>query len=302
MINTIIFSFDRAMQLEFLLNSINEFETLGLFDLHVIYATSSSDFEKGYEQLKYNYPGVCWHKEIQFEERFVWPILPFYWRNYYWWFKHKYNRHLSSDFKSLTLSIMNSSDNNYAMFLTDDSVFVKPINLDLDILKKIQKNGLKYSFSFRHGINILGGRYSEINEHIEWNATDKHNHPDWSYPFSVDGHIYNQKHLLKILKRLIFKNPNTLEGNVACYVREKKLFFQLFANNQSTLLGFELNRVQSINSNNNLNINNKTLNELYLKGYKLNLDYTLTMPHFFRPSVKKVKAKKNGHTISLYEY
>jgi hypothetical protein len=136
---------------------------------------------------------------------------------------------------------------------------------------------------------------------IEWKRDDDHLHPEWSYPFSVDGHIYDIEVLIKILKKVIFKNPNTLEGNVACYVNEKKLFNNQIANIESCLLGFELNRVQSISANNNLNISSISLNKLFLSGYKLQLKYLLEKPHSFRPEIQSVTAIKNNDSILLYE-
>ena len=300
MILAIIFSFDRAMQLELLLESIFKYDATKQFDLHVVYASSSTDFEKGYELIKSKFSTIQWHKETSFKERKVWPLFPLYWRNYYWWLKYKYSRTVKSNFRSLVLSVMDESKNDSVMFLTDDSMFVNPIDIQPELMQKLELNGQSYSYSLRHGKNILGGNYAEMRDFIEWDITKKHDHSEWSYPFSVDGHIYNKKILLHIYRKVIFKNPNTLEGNVACYIRDKKLFKKVLANKQSYLLGFELNRVQTISDNNNLNISSKTLNDLYLEGFHLNLDFTLTAKHLFRPMLNRVVASKNNQTILLY--
>ena len=55
-IQIIIFSFNRAMQLDALLNSIEKFIGKDLCDrISVIYNTSSVDFERGYSILKERY-------------------------------------------------------------------------------------------------------------------------------------------------------------------------------------------------------------------------------------------------------
>ena len=51
MINAIIFSKDKACQLELLLKSIRR-NTSNLFDIKVIYEASNSVFNQGYEKLK----------------------------------------------------------------------------------------------------------------------------------------------------------------------------------------------------------------------------------------------------------
>lgn len=301
MTTTIIFSYDRAMQLDLLLESISKYDSFGMLDLQIIYATSDIGFDAGYEKLKLKYDNISWHKEVQFEERFVFPNLPIYWHNYLWWLKYKYNRYVKSDFKSKVVSVLRDSSHHTAMFLTDDSLFFNRIEIDVEAINKIILDGKNNSFSLRHGANVSGGKYVEKENTISWETTDKHEHAEWSYPFSVDGHIYNKSVVQKILKKVIFKNPNTLEGNVACYVKEKKLFKKLFARKQSSLLGFELNMVQTVANNNNLNISNQTLNELYLEGFKLILNYKIAPFHLFRPVLENVIATKNDNTILLYE-
>lgn len=301
MITTIIFSFDRAMQLDKLLESIVRFDTSKKINLYVLYSTSSSEYEAGYQELNKKFSSVKWKRETSFKESFVWPKFSFYWRNYYWWFKYGYNRSIKSNFKSLLLSIMENSVDDSIMFLTDDSIFVNQIDIKSALLQKVENHGFKFSYSLRHGENIIGGNYKKNTDFIEWNIINSNKHSDWNYPFSVDGHIYNIKAMLEIFRKVIFKNPNTLEGNVVCYVEDKQLLKHFVANEQSCLLGFELNRVQTIADNNSLDICNKTLNELFLSGYELNLDYKLKSKHLFRPTINKVTATRNNQTKLLYE-
>ncbi|HZL08488.1 MAG TPA: hypothetical protein VFC65_00705 [Prolixibacteraceae bacterium] len=289
------------MQLELLLDSISIFDKNKLLDLHVVYSVTNDNFGNGYEKLKEKFPTLCWYKEIKFKERVVWPILPLYWHNYFWWFKYKHNRYVKSDFKSIVLSIIGNTNKDLVMFLTDDSIFFNNIEISAKAANQIIQNGLDFSFSLRHGKNIFGGTYSEINNSIYWEITDRHNHAEWSYPFSVDGHVYNKEILKDILRKVIFKNPNTLEGNVACFAKEKNYFRKMIANNKSCLLGFELNRVQTINNNNNLNISSKTLNKLFLNDYHMQLHYALPITHLFRPDLLTVSVIKEMEKIELYK-
>ncbi len=301
MITTIIFSYNRAMQLELLLDSILKHDTLKLLNVHVLYSTSSLQYEKGYEILKNKYTFLTWYKEKTFNKKFVWPFLPPYWRNYYWWLKHNYNRNVQSNFKKLLISILKASKKETVMFLTDDSLFTENIFINKTILREIVDNGTLNSYSLRHGVNIWGGNFKEFNNYIKWDISHIHKHSEWHYPFSVDGHIYNKEVLIEIFRKVWFKNPNTMEGNVATYVKDKKLFSQMSANIQGSLLGFELNRVQTISENNNLDISSGTMNELYMNGYQLELKYAMLDSHLFRPELMKVFVVKNDDIITLYE-
>ncbi len=62
MINGIVFSKDRAAQLDLLLKSISK-NAKDVFQLKVIYASSEISFEKGYEKLIDKHPEVKWMKE-----------------------------------------------------------------------------------------------------------------------------------------------------------------------------------------------------------------------------------------------
>lgn len=301
MITTIIFSFDRAMQLELLLNSIVNYDEKKILSLNILFNSSTPEFLLGYNKLIQKYPTLNWISETKTKNHFVPPCLPFYWHNYYWWLKYKHNRWTNSNFKAKVIEIISNSQSKFVMFLTDDSLFFKKIILDSEVIQKVKDNPLNTCFSFRHGGNIYGGNISKTDDFIKWRRNDHHSHPEWSYPFSVDGHIYDRGVLTKILKKVIFKNPNTLEANVACYVNENKLFNNHIANLQSCLLGFELNRVQSISANNNLNIINIDLNKLYLSDYQLQIKYRLNKPHLFRPEIQIVTATKNNESILLYE-
>ncbi len=58
MINAIIFSKDRALQLRLLLYSIEKNSPL-TFKLNVIYKYSDDSFKEGYEKVKSEFAGVC---------------------------------------------------------------------------------------------------------------------------------------------------------------------------------------------------------------------------------------------------
>jgi hypothetical protein len=297
MINTVIFSFNRAMQLELLLQSIKRFDKLVLLDVSVFYAASSEEFEHGYAELKRTYPQFKWVKEGM-KKTFVWPLLSTYWHNYYWWIKSAKNRR-SSSFKTQLLEIIESVDDDYLMFLTDDSMFYQDISIPAKTLENIDEVPSASSFSFRHGSNLEGGNFFVENNTLKWNVYSPQKGDEWRYPFSVDGHIYQKEFLLKKLKIIHFNNPNSLEGHVACYSKEKKLFSTVYAGVKSSLVGFELNRVQQICNNNNLSIHPSYLNALFSKGFRLRIECEWEKNHLFRPEHFSAIAYRGNTTINI---
>ena len=67
MITAIIFSKDRAVQLDFQLTSLNR-HSGGIFDIYVLYEYSNPDFKNGYEKLISKYPSLNWVQEKNFQE------------------------------------------------------------------------------------------------------------------------------------------------------------------------------------------------------------------------------------------
>jgi hypothetical protein len=301
MINTIIFSFNRAIQLDLLLRSIVIHDEKKMLSVTVLYACSGQKYEQGYDVLKERFPQVQFIREEKFAPRFVLPFFPMYWHNYFWWIKYKHTRTVSGNFRKQLISLIADSEKEYVMFLTDDSMFYKSITILQPVLADIRKRPLQHSFSLRHGNNIMGGNFSYRNALLNWNVFGRHDHPEWSHPFSVDGHIYSKRFILKAFRKVWFKNPNTLECNIACYVKEKKFLSTVFSNKKSALVGFELNRVQDVNENHNLNIDNNYLNVLFNEGYHMRISFDESANTLFRPSSFRVDVCRERYLINIVD-
>ena len=179
------------------------------------------------------------------------------------------------------------------MFLTDDSLVYRDIEIP-DVHDE------KAVFSLRHGMHLAGGKYKKTGTGMEWNVYENDEATDWGYPFSVDGHIYNKAALLKIIRKIIFNNPNTMEGNIACYCKEKHLFPHVKANKNSCLLGFELNRVQSVADNHHLGISQEQLNRYFLDDYQLQIQFNTSQIQYFRPEIEYISVQKKEEQIKIY--
>lgn len=271
MIQIIIFSFNRALQLDALLNSIIEFWKLPDYKLSIIYNTSSEQFEKGYRTLREKYPQFSFVKETR--KKSYYPL-----KNYFSFFnwkkitKYKYCRFQNSNFRFLLNQILGLTDCENIMFLTDDSVFIKEVNLDNADLSWINKKPKQNSISLRLGINITAPPKSMClkDKRIEWEYNKYKSYKNWGYRFSVDGHIYNLEIIRWLLSKIIYTNPSTLEGHICDYVNRKQLLNNGMTFEYPYLLSFPINMVQTIVKNESLCVSVEQLNAYFLEGCTLN--------------------------------
>lgn len=271
MIQIIIFSFNRALQLDALLTSIKKFWNNTGYKLTVLYNTTNSDFQKGYELLQSKYSDCHFIKETNYKTGY--PIS-----NYFSWFnlkkiiKYKHCRYTKSNFRDLLIKIISESSCEQVMFLTDDSIFIREVEIKKEILNWINQNPNQHSFSLRLGTSInippIGLPTPEDNI-ISWTYPQYIKYKNWGYRFSVDGHIYSKKIILRLITRIIFNNPSTLEAHLYDYSVRHRLLNKGKTCTKPFLLSFPINMVQTIENNESLGISTKMLNDYFLKGYVL---------------------------------
>lgn len=199
MITAIIFSKNRACQLELLLRSI-KLNANNLFsDIIVLYDCDSRGFQLGYEQVSFIYENVRFFKQHDFCE----------------------------DTKELI-----SKSREYVCFFVDDNFFYRKSPINHRHIESLFYSSDSFGcFSLRLGDNVVVfNQYAKSNNrHVlnhhrklvymyevpinvwQWNTLPKHGYP-FGYGFSVDGHIYNTEVLLKAID-FEFDNPNGFEGN-----------------------------------------------------------------------------------------
>lgn len=271
----VIFSYNRALQLDYLLKSIFEkFKSVD-FQIAVIYHTDGSH-ELGYEKLnnKYkNYSNIFFYKRkpkyFNFNRSSFSSLRNFKKSiNYSFLFNKK-----CDDFKELLESILDKTNAEFVMFNTDDGVYFDKVNIEEHVYEFIRKNPLQASFRLYLGTNIFGlPEYVKVEKNIcLWNyfTPDIFNH--WTCMFSVDGTIYHTKGLLEVLNKVEYHNPITLEANVYDYSKSKKLFSLGASPFKSNLVCTKLNRVSVDSFNPTISIDVDFLNEKYLENYKLSI-------------------------------
>jgi hypothetical protein len=241
-INIVVFSKDRAMQLDLFIRSFNHLvKDYYNYDIQVLYTYSDTKFEAGYNKLinKNNF-NVRFKKEI--------------------------------DFKSDLLGLVNSG-NPYTVFFVDDNVFKNPFDFydkQMDVFNwdetilcrslRLHKN-LNYCYPARKPMKPP----VFVENVFSWRGQTG----CYGYPLSVDGNIYRTKDIMPYLTNLQYVNPNSLEGEMAnAYVQTPNMICY----DKSVIVNNPLNKVQTNNPNICGNISAEFLNDKFLEGFIISLD------------------------------
>jgi hypothetical protein len=186
----IIFSKDRAMQLDAVLRSLwLHCRDIGNADVKVLYTTSDAAHENQYAHLMKMHPQVEFIREYDFKLQLLLNIA------YY----------------------------PFVFFAVDDCMFVKPFLLK-DVVSAIDEHQDVLGFSFRLGRNTTycysRDRFQQLpvfqelkNGFVKFHwASGEYN---FGYPLEVSSSMYRTKDLFTLLAESPFQNPNTLEFQLA---------------------------------------------------------------------------------------
>ena len=241
MLNFVIFSKDRACQLDLLLRSIRQnCETIPqLYNVNVLYNFSSTH-EESYQELINEYTKVNWIKEFDFERQ--------------------------------TKELFN---NNKVCLLTDDTVFFKNFRYiqtepDETFSFRLGYNTLVQDFHNNTIQPMLKPlEYNGFNI-IKWNPNDYPPYCNYGYPFSFDGHVYSGGSLFKILKDSSFKNTNEIVG----ILHSKRSFItKIVANTHSSCVNVPANNLSGLTEAGKYHAySTNELRDLYLSGKRIRLD------------------------------
>ena len=248
----IIFSKDRAMQLDCTLRSLmHHCKDISTIATKVLYTTSNAQHENQYQKIKADYPSVEFIRE--------------------------------KDFKSDLLAQLTLPEN--ILFLVDDNVFVSDFFLGYAI-DELKNNSDCLGFSLRLGKNTDYCYMLKKQQAIPKIKTRAHNicryewvtaECDFGYPLEVSSSLYKTADIVPLLNQLDYKNPNTLE----LALDTNKTFFQV---NMKFLLCFEksvtfcnpINMVQTQWKNRtgeNSSYSLERLAELYDEGYRIDVEH-----------------------------
>jgi hypothetical protein len=243
-IGLIIWSKNRAAQLDFLLNSINRYwDDNTEREINVIYKSDNDNYERGYEKCK-ELNKINYIKEVN----------------------------LSNQTKDLL------SKYKYCMVSTDDSVFIP--NTEFWFYETFM-NGVDV-FSARYGFNTIVQdpfnntiqpqltKYNDEGETISWDTRLHHPNSNFGYIFGFDGHIYRTQVLLNLIQDLEFKTINELESYLFNNCRDKiNPYIRSFKH--SRLVNLPVNNTSGITQTDNNNPLLET-NQKFLEGKRFRFD------------------------------
>jgi hypothetical protein len=249
LLNVIIFSKDRPMQLHLLLESILKNSKIDNCLINVLYKSSNDEYNRGYNTIRDLFPQFHYKREESFKE----------------------------DLLSLF------SDSNYTMFLTDDDIIYKSLKLTKDELHNIFEISDSNCFSLRLGLNTTNcytmQRLNKLENYkthsfihdtdliepiISWKVSDGTN--DYAYPMSVDGHIFKTDFIKNLCEVLEYTNPNLFEGFLSHFGKPEMI---ISSYQHSKLVNSPINRVQETFENLSglkYKYSVEDLNEMYLDG------------------------------------
>ena len=246
-ISFIIFSKDRALQLDGLLRSILHHAT-GAYSIHVLYCASNTAHADAYQEVTagtQNTDRIQWTKEADFKEDLV-----------------------------RTLQGVQTAS---VCFLVDDIVFIRPINLDAlnrdaihsGIVSLRLGSQITFCYTKQKAMHLPTLNPSKKQDDLLKFSWEDGSY-DWAYPLSVDGHIFPTSEISVAAKLLDYRAPNTFERalQILTPLYQKRLGYCF---ESPRILNIPLNRVQNEIENINGNISAENLLEKWQHG--LTLDF-----------------------------
>jgi hypothetical protein len=189
MIDSMIFSKDRACQLDLLLRSIKD-NFKELKKIIILYLPTDNEFEKGYEIVKKTYPDFEWIKE--------------------------------SNFVKDTLDIFNSFKNEFLVNFVDDEIVIRKNSIKeaLDFLRNQYFHCISLrmaphiNYCYTGNLSDEPPEFENVNNLYMWDwRKAKTVNGDWNYPSCINSHIYKTEDFKKYISMIQFQHPNGLEAN-----------------------------------------------------------------------------------------
>lgn len=243
-LNIVIFSKNRALQLDCLLKSIKDNFKAPVSYISVLYKSDDNFYADGYNKLKKLY-SINWVSQSNFKD-------------------------------DLFGIVSKHGKNSFTMFLVDDNVVFRPFTYDI-LNKYTEEVGF---ISTRVDRSYLGSlpifMYTE--KYLLWDWATGSN--PWNYPFSVDGNIHKTSQIMDLLASTNFRAPNTLEEYGTTFLQNRHSSYPLaIAPLEACTINIPLNKVQTeYETAFPTTMEVEYLNTKYLEGFYIDLNpiYKLT--------------------------
>lgn len=207
MIDCLIFSKNRAAQLDLLLQSIEKFAPSLYNSITVLTKHTTEEHKMSYAKLQKGYPNVYLVDELNFDK----------------------------DVKNF----IKTSDQPLYTFLVDDDIFFRPVKITPEQIHELIYHTTRV-FSLR-----LGKQYKYIKDFYLYKdymmLPRQSNIKCATYPMSVDGNIFDTKKIGNCIDKIDFINPNKLESKLHHNFANK--FSNIYCVPDQCLVGVPINRV-----------------------------------------------------------
>lgn len=245
MINLVIVSKDRPCQASSLLESIDVF-CKDVFNINVLYVSSSKEFSEGFEVLKADFPQA------------------------------NYIEHKNGEFKENLLSIY-SSDLEHVAFSTEDTLIYRDNNFGL-IEERMEDVSV---FSIRYGLNTVMQHefenryqpplsdYNDEGETISWLFERYHPLNNYGFPMGLDMHVYHRDEFSNLCRMIDFDRPTELETGLFKLRHMIKPKIRSFK--QSSAVNIPLSNLTGVTLS--METDTEFLNREYLSGKRLSYIY-----------------------------
>lgn len=245
-ISFIIFSKDRALQLDGLLRSMLHHVT-GAYSIHVLYCASNAAHAHAYGELT---------DGIQHSDRIQWTK--------------------EADFRKDLVHTLQGTQTASVCFLVDDIVFIRPMNLDAlnrdaihgGIVSLRLGSNITFCYTKQKAMQLPTLNPSKKQDDLLKFSWEDGSY-DWAYPLSVDGHIFPTSEISVAAKLLDYRAPNTFERALQIltplYQKRPGYCFEY-----PRMFNIPLNRVQNENENISSEISPEYLLAKWQEGLTLN--------------------------------
>lgn len=249
MVTLIIWSKDRACQLELLLRSIDTYTDIP-FNVNIIYNASNASFLKAYDTLRETRNANFIHE------------------------------HLDNPGESLYTKTVALLDSDHVCFAADDNLFYRAVPPFSEWSYALPKQESE-TFSFRLGLNTVlqnfanGSYQPPLNKYVKkdntifWNAKDYHPLHNYGYPLALDLHVFRTSLIRKLVSRFTFKNTNEFESKMFEY-RDLVPFMASFK--KSVSVNVPLNNISGVTQSSKTGSSLSQLNQYFLDGKRLSLN------------------------------
>ena len=161
-----------------------------------------------------------------------------------------------SNFKQHVTNFLETGS-KFCAFLTDDIIFKDSVDVG-QVVDVMENNTNVLTFSLRLGLHIkdcyalsseqpvpMGNVYPPNLFVWDWRQAKM----DWEYPLSVDGHIFRREQISKWFKPLEYKHPNSFEEIIQVCRKVPDIPPLAVSFVTSRLVNLPINRVQDTHTN-----------------------------------------------------